>query len=137
MKTAYYRAEERLAPGLRIAVLSCVSRSPLGSSAVQTLDARRNLVNPSDELFFALEGRTIESRGDRWRIEVCGVHSADAHHWVQLNLSGPVQCGLTLRTERLEALRVTEMVCDWLNDSVPSDLESSLVGKLYAPALNR
>jgi len=124
-------------PGLRIAVLSSVSRSHSGSSAVQTLDARRNLVNPSDELFFALEGCTVESRDDRWRIEVCGVHSDDAHYWVQLNLNGPVQCGLTLRTERLEAARVIEMVCGWLSDSVPSDLESSLVGKLYAPAFSR
>jgi hypothetical protein len=122
---------------LRIAILSGVSRHPLGSSAVQTLDARRNLVNPSDELFFALEGRTVESQGDTWRIEICGVHSDGTHHWVQLNLNGPVQCGLTLRTERLESAHIVSMVRSWLDDSVPSDLETTLVGKLYAPALLR
>jgi len=121
--------------GLGIARLSGVGHS-LASDTVQTsAEARRNLVNPSDELFFSLEGRAIESRGDTWRIEVCGVHSAAYCYWVQLNLRGPVQCELTLRTEQLDAAQIVDIVRDWLNDSMSSDVEPCLVGKAYKAAV--
>jgi hypothetical protein len=121
------------APGLRIALFVCVSRHSIASENVATTDARRNLVNPSDELFFSLEGRAVESRGSLWRIEVCGVHSAALGHWIQLNLRGPVQCGLTLRADRLDAGQVVDVVQDWLDDSVSSDDEPCLIGKTYKP----
>jgi hypothetical protein len=120
-----------------------VTRHFADSLGLQTLDDRRNVVNPSDELFFALEGRTVESGGDTWRIEVCGVHSvvsADAgnhDHWIQLNLCGPVECELTLRSACLDAAYVMSVVRDWLDDTVSSELEACLVGQCYAPAVRR
>jgi len=125
-----------IAMGLRIALFVAVSRHSIASGSLQTpADARRNLVNPSDELFFVLEGRTVESRGATWRIELCGVHSDGDHHWIQLNLRGPVQCGLTFRSDRLDACQVVDVVRDWLDDTVPSDLEPCLIGKSYAPVV--
>ena len=112
-----------------------VTRRFADTKGLQTLDDRRNLVNPSDELFFALEGRTVDGGGDTWRIEVCGVHTVDAEHWIQLNLCGPVECELTLRSACLEAAHVMSVVRDWLDDTVPSELEPCLVGKTYAPAV--
>src|SRR5262249_14498255 len=119
--------------GSGIALPSIVTRDFANPLGVLTLDERRNLVNPSDELFFALEGRTIESSGDTWRIDVCGVHSVGDEHWIQLNLRGPVECELTLRADRLETAYVMALVRDWLDDRVPSELETCLVGKTYAP----
>jgi hypothetical protein len=125
-----------IAAGLRIALFVSVSRPTIASEAVAFAnDARRNLVNPSDELFFSLEGRTLESRGSQWRIEVCGVHSAALYHWIQLNLRGPMQCGLTLRADRLDASDVVDVVQDWLDDSVPTDVEPCLIGKIYKPVV--
>jgi len=125
-----------IAAGLRIALFVCVSGHSIASESVATAnDPRRNLVNPSDELFFSLEGRAVESRGSLWRIEVCGVHTAALGHWIQLNLRGPVQCGLTLRANRLDASQVVGVVQDWLDDSVSSDVEPSLVGKIYKPVV--
>jgi hypothetical protein len=124
------------ASGLRIALFVVVSRHTIASeSAAPANDARRNVVNPSDELFFSLEGRALESRGSLWRIEVCGVHSAALYHWIQLNLRGPMQCGLTLRADRLDAGHVVDVVQDWLDDSVSSDVEPCLVGKIYKPVV--
>ena len=111
-----------------------MSRHTIASESIAPAnDARRNVVNPSDELFFSLEGRTLESRGCAWRIEVCGVHSAAFAHWIQLNLCGPMQCGLTLRADRLDAEHVVDVVQNWLDDAVPSDVEPCLVGKIYKP----
>jgi len=123
--------------GSGIALLSSVTRDFADPLGVLTLDARRNLVNPSDELFFALEGRTIESRGETWRLDVCGVHSVGDDHWIQLNLCGPVECELTLRSDRLETSYVMTLVRDWLDDRVPSELETCLVGKTYVAAARR
>jgi hypothetical protein len=95
----------------------------------------RNVITPSDELFFALEGRTVEAAGSDWRIEVCGVHSSDSQHWVQLQLRGPVNQGLTIRIPRLDTRYVLTMVCEWLEGLLPSALETSITGKSYLPLL--
>jgi hypothetical protein len=94
-----------------------------------------NRITRSDELFFALEGRTLEAAGDRWRLEVCGVHSADSQHWVQLHLRGRASQGLTIRVTRLDARDVLTMVREWLEGVLPSSLESSVTGRSYLPVL--
>lgn len=86
-------------------------------------------------MFFALEGQHVESRGELWRLEVCSVYSNGIDYWVQLDLSGPVRCGLTVRTPRPDAQGVLAIVGAWLDDSVPSHVEECLVGKTYSPAV--
>ena len=86
---------------------------------------RSNAVNLADQLFFDLDGRLIEARDDEWRVEVCGVHSSTQQHWVQVNVVGPVACGLTLRTESLDASDILDRLSGWIEQSMPSD-EASL-----------
>lgn len=100
-----------------------------------TLTADRYALTSSDELFFALDGRTVEADGDSWRIEVCGVHSTASRHWLQLQLCGPVAQGLTLRVERQDVPRVLGIVRDWLEGSLPAALESAVTGKAYQPVV--
>lgn len=123
---AFPRASEA---GLRIALLSCVipfERRPRVTPAVR---AHRNLVNPSDELFFLLEGQTVQSRGNTWRIQVCGVYSTEVDRWIQLSLSGSLARGVTLRSGFRDAGEVLDLVRDWLDDSLPSDLEPCIVSQ--------
>jgi hypothetical protein len=82
-------------------------------------------VTAADELFFNLDGRILSTTDDAWRLEVCGIHTAGTQHWVQLNVHGGLGCGLTLRTERLEAGPLLRRVDAWL----------SLVAKTGEPSL--
>jgi hypothetical protein len=88
-----------------------------------------NSISPSDELFFLLEGQTVRSRGSNWRIQVCGVCSTDVDCWIQLSLSGPVICGVTLRTGFRDADTVLDLLRNWLDGSLPSDLEPCIVSQ--------
>ena len=88
-----------------------------------------NAVTASDELFFLLEGQTVESRGHSWRVEVCGVYCRDTERWIQLTLSGPMTCGVTLRTRLMAACDVLDLLRDWLDDSLPGALESCIVSQ--------
>jgi hypothetical protein len=72
-------------------------------------------VTPADELFFNLDGRILSTSEDKWRLEVCGVHTSGTQHWVQLNVHGLVGCGLTLRTETLDAGDLLRRVDAWLS----------------------
>ena len=72
-------------------------------------------VTAADELFFNLDGRIVSTTEDAWRLEVCGVHSSGTQHWVQLNVHGAIGCGLTLRTENLDAGQLMSRVGAWLN----------------------
>lgn len=122
--------------GAVIAATRTVPRKISNSGSIATLtphDPYR--ITRSDELFFALEGRTLEAAGNRWRLEICGVHSADSQHWVQLNLRGAVSQGLTIRVRRLDARDVLTMVREWLEGVLPSSLESSVTGRSYLPVL--
>jgi hypothetical protein len=91
--------------------------------------ATRNLVSPSDELFFLLEGQTIQGRGSDWRIQVCGVYSTDTDRWIQLNLAGPLACGVTVRTSFMAVADLLDLLRYWLDDSLPSELESCIVSQ--------
>jgi hypothetical protein len=66
-------------------------------------------------LFFNLDGRILSTRDDEWRLEVCGIHTSGTEHWVQLNVHGALGCGLTLRTESLDASQLLRRVDAWLS----------------------
>jgi hypothetical protein len=83
------------------------------------------VVTAADELFFNLDGRIVSTTDDEWRLEVCGVHTSGTQHWVQLNVHGVPGCGLTLRTESLDAGDLLRRVDAWL----------SLVTKTGEPSL--
>jgi hypothetical protein len=72
-------------------------------------------VTAADELFFNLDGRILSTPEDNWRLEVCGVYTFGTQHWVQLNVHGVPGCGLTLRTETLDAGDLLRRVDAWLS----------------------
>jgi hypothetical protein len=71
-------------------------------------------ITAADELFFNLDGRILSTTEDKWRLEVCGVHTSGTQHWVQLNVHGVVGCGITLCTETLDAGDLLRRVDAWL-----------------------
>ena len=78
----------------------------------------------ADELFFNLDGRLLEVGGASWSVEVCGIHSGANEHWVQLNLSGPLEAPLTVRTATLDASSVLQDVSNWLERGYCPTLEN-------------
>ena len=122
--------------GAVIAARHSVARNASARGSVVAFAPRnRHAITSSDELFFSLEGRTVEAGGQCWQLEVCGVHSGSSQHWIQLQLRGPVLKGLTIRVPRLDTRRVLTIVCNWLEGSLPSDLERSVTGQTYLPVL--
>jgi len=95
--------------------------------------ASRNVVSPSDELFFHLEGQVVSGQSGSWRVEVCGVYSTDSDRWVQLNLAGPYRCGVTLRAGFRESTEVIDLLVDWLDDTLAADLEPCIVSQASRP----
>ena len=93
----------------------------------------RNVVSPSDELFFLLEGQIVTSRSGSWRVEVCGVYSTDTDRWVQLSLAGPYRCGVTLRAGFRESAAVIDLLVGWLDDALSADLEPCIVSQASRP----
>lgn len=113
--------------GVRIALLSYVTDS---SRRIHiTTDVTPSSISPSDEMFFLLEGQTVRSRRNNWRIQVCGVYSTAVDCWIQLSLSGPLPCGVTLRTGFRDADGVLALLRDWLDGSLPSNLEPCIVSQ--------
>jgi hypothetical protein len=103
--------------GAQIATLVVVARKFIPS---HDLVSRSNDVplaggvTAADELFFNLDGRILSTTDDEWRLEVCGVHTSGTEHWVQLHVHGTRECGLTLRTESLDAGDLLRRVDAWL-----------------------
>lgn len=50
-----------------------------------------------ETIFWALDGRDLVVRGRRWHVEVFSVVELAGRRYVQLSLSGPEACMLTLR----------------------------------------
>jgi hypothetical protein len=120
--------------GLRIAELFVVSRPfPAVRQVLTDSGANRNVVSPSDELFFHLEGQIVSGRSGSWRVEVCGVYSTDNDRWIQLNLTGPYRCGVTLRAGFRESTEVIDLLVDWLDDTLAADLEPCIVSQASRP----
>jgi hypothetical protein len=93
----------------------------------------RNVVSPSDELFFLLEGQVVASRSGSWRVEVCGVYSTDSDRWIQLSLAGPYRCGVTLRAGFREPSAILDLLVRWLDDNLSVDLEPCIVSHSSRP----
>jgi hypothetical protein len=111
-----------------------VSAGFQGSRRVLTANAGgRNVVSPSDELFFLLEGQVVTGRTGSWRVEVCGVYSTDTDRWIQLNLAGPYRCGVTLRAGFRDSSAVFELLVGWLDDALSTDLEPCVVSQASRP----
>src|SRR5262245_36458346 len=120
--------------GLRIAESFGVSGGIQGSRHVlAATTGNRNVVSPSDELFFLLEGQVVASRSGSWRVEVCGVYSTDSDRWVQLNLAGPYRCGVTLRAGLRESSAIVDLLVKWLDDTLSVDLEPCIVSQASRP----
>jgi hypothetical protein len=81
-----------------------------------------SVLTDGDELFFQLDGTSVDVNGETWQIEVCGVHSADSHHWIQLSVCGNVTYGLTLKADDLDPQGIRQRVAAWLPH-----------GTIYAP----
>jgi hypothetical protein len=118
--------------GLRIAQTYAVNGTFPGSPHTVIAGAvGRNVISPSDELFFLLEGQVVIGRNGSWRVEVCGVYSTDTERWVQLNLSGTYPCGVTLRAGCLDASGVVALLASWLDDTLSADLEPFIVSQAH------
>jgi hypothetical protein len=98
-----------------------------------TSEGNRNVVSPSDELFFLLEGQIVTGRSGSWRVEVCGIYSTDPDRWVQLNLAGPCRCGVTLRPGFRQSPAVIDLLVGWLDDALSPDLEPCIVSQASRP----
>jgi hypothetical protein len=109
--------------------LCTVRRHVANRTGVGLKTPSRHVVSASDELFFALEGQAVNAGGDCWLIEVCGIHSADSRHWVQVQLRGPIVQGMTIRVPRLDAQQVVTVIRDWLEGLLPSALESAVTAR--------
>jgi hypothetical protein len=65
-------------------------------------------VSALDEIFFSLDGSTVATNEDEWRVEVCGIHFIAAERWVQLNLCGDITYSVTLKVNDVDARRICE-----------------------------
>lgn len=74
-------------------------------------------VTSADELFVNLDGAVLENDGQRWTVEVCGIHSAGQRHWIQVTLNADDCCGVTVSTDRLAAANIRSVLADWLKSS--------------------
>jgi hypothetical protein len=76
---------------------------------------------PPEDLFVALDGRTVSVGRDRWRVEVFSVvDDEDGSRWVQLAIKGEPDYALTLRLFRSTAAeRAIGAIIRWLYDPTP------------------
>ena len=58
------------------------------------------------------------------------MYSTAVDRWIQLSLSGPFACGMTLRTGFRDADGVLDLLRDWLDGSLPTDLEPCIVSQV-------
>ena len=79
-------------------------------------------VSPLDELFFSLDGSTIATDDEKWRVEVSGIHFGDSGRWVQMNLCGDVNYSVTLKIDTVDARAIRENVAACLTCSTPPPL---------------
>lgn len=85
---------------------------PEGLYVIATQSA--NVVTASDELFFSLDKTTLDVEGETWNVEVCGIYSDGAEHWIQANLHGFVSYSVTLRADALDAAEIRKTLSAWL-----------------------
>ena len=87
----------------------CVQRCSLLLSDTRMKNASAN------ELFQALDGRTVSVRSRAWRIEITGIFEQDGSSWVQLTLQGTPSYNVAVKIGTFDtAAEVVETLRSWL-----------------------
>jgi hypothetical protein len=76
--------------------------------AESTAAAIADEVSPLDELFFSLDGSTVATEDEEWRVEVSGIHFGRNGRWVQLNLCGDVNYSVTLKIDTVDVRAIRD-----------------------------
>jgi len=76
-------------------------------------------VSPLDELFFSLDGSTVATADDQFRVEVSGIHFGHHGRWVQLNLCGDVNYSVTLKIDTVDVRAIRDNLAACLASAPP------------------
>jgi hypothetical protein len=76
-------------------------------------------VSPLDELFFSLDGSTVATTDEEWRVEVSGIHFGNHGRWVQLNLCGDVNYSVTLKIDTVDVRAIRDNLAACLACAAP------------------
>lgn len=76
-------------------------------------------VSPLDELFFSLDGSTVATANEQFRVEVSGIHFGHDGRWLQLNLCGDVNYSVTLKIDTVDARAIRENLAACLASASP------------------
>jgi hypothetical protein len=79
----------------------------------------------ADQLFAALDGQVISSRGDRWELRIFGIHPNVDRSWLQLRLSGPQQIDALIAVDCEKPEEVLQAIRTDLDRYVAADLALS------------
>src|SRR6266480_259230 len=80
------------------------------------------VLSTADYLFFGLDGHIVAEGPQRWRCDVCGIHTTTTDFWIQLALSGKPDYLLTLQLPRdSKTADAVKAVSDWLSGAVHAD----------------
>jgi hypothetical protein len=76
-------------------------------------------VSPLDELFFSLDGSTVATADEQFRVEVSGIHFGHDGRWLQLNLCGDVNYSVTLKIDTVDARAIRDNLAACLASAPP------------------
>jgi hypothetical protein len=76
-------------------------------------------VSPLDELFFSLDGSTVATADEQWRVEVSGIHFGHDGRWLQLNLCGDVNYSVTLKIDTVDVRAIHDNLAACLAAAPP------------------
>jgi len=76
-------------------------------------------VSPLDELFFSLDGSTVATGDEQFRVEVSGIHFGHDGRWLQLNLCGDVNYSVTLKIDTVDAEAIRDNLAACLASAPP------------------
>jgi hypothetical protein len=76
-------------------------------------------VSPLDELFFSLDGSTVATADEQFRVEVSGIHFGHDGRWLQLNLCGDVNYSVTLKIDTMDARAIRDNLAACLASAPP------------------
>jgi len=69
----------------------------------------------ANDLFQALDGRSVSVHSRSWRIEITGIFEQDGSSWIQLTLQGTPSYNLAVKFGAYEtAAEVVETLRSWL-----------------------
>ena len=76
-------------------------------------------VSPLDELFFSLDGSTVATADEQFRVEVSGIHFGHHGRWLQLNLCGDVNYSVTLKIDTVDVCAIRDHLAACLASAAP------------------